>query len=178
MLLYNGHSGEHYSLIYNKSGVDINGDTTKGNSLIYIPTEAEMATMLWADETSQAAFNDYIKADKYLSANRGKFAERNSHSMPFVHRLDLHVAQAFYYDKSSDRRVELTLDIMNLTNLLCRSWGMVYRTSNWALSPVTVTELKQDGDNYRPVYKFNGAEFTTDDILSRWHMQIGVRVVF
>ena len=178
MLLYNGHSGEHYSLIYNKSGFDVNNDTTKGNSLIYIPTEAEMATMDWADETSQAAFNDYIKADKYLSANRGKFTERNSHSLPFVHRLDLHVAQAFYYDKSSDRRVELTLDIMNLTNLLCRSWGMVYRTSNWALSPVTVTELKQDGDNYRPVYKFNGAEFTTDDILSRWHMQIGVRVVF
>ena len=178
MLLYNGHSGEHYSLIYNKSGVDINGDTTKGNSLIYIPTEAEMATMLWADDTSKAAFNDYIKADKYLSANRGKFAERNSHSLPFVHRLDLHVAQAFYYDKSSNRRVELTLDIVNLTNLLCRSWGMVYRTSNWALSPVTVTELEQDGDNYRPVYKFNGAAYTTDDILSRWHMQIGVRVLF
>lgn len=178
MLLYNGHSGEHYSLIYNKSGVDINNDTTKGNSLIYIPTEAEMATMLWADETSQAAFNDYIKADKYLSANRGKFAERNSHSLPFVHRLDLHVAQAFYYDKSSNRRVELTLDVMNLTNLLCRSWGMVYRTSNWALSPVTVTKLEQEEDNYRPIYKFNGAEFTTDDILSRWHMQIGLRVVF
>jgi hypothetical protein len=88
------------------------------------------------------------------------------------------VAQAFYYDKSSDRRVELTLDIMNLTNLLCRSWGMVYRTSNWALSPVTVTELEQDGDNYRPVYKFNGAAYTTDDVLSRWRMQIGIRVVF
>lgn len=177
MLLYNGHSGEHYSLIYNKSGFDVNNDTTKGNSLIYIPTEAEMATMC-EDETSQAAFNDYIKADKYLSANRGKFAERNSHSLPFVHRLDLHVAQAFYYDKNSDRRVELTLDIMNLTNLLCRSWGMVYRTSNWALSPVTITELKQDGDNYRPVYKFNGAAYTTDDVLSRWRMQIGIRVVF
>lgn len=177
MLLYNGHSGEHYSLTYAKGKVDINGDSYNGNSLIYIPTEAELATMC-EDETSQTAFNDYIKADKYLSANRGKFAERNSHSLPFVHRLDLHVAQAFYYDKSSDRRVELTLDIMNLTNLLCRSWGMVYRTSNWALSPVTVTELEQDGDNYRPRYKFNGAEFTTDDILSRWHMQIGIRVVF
>jgi hypothetical protein len=55
---------------------------------------------------------------------------------------------------------------------------MVYRTSNWALSPVTVTEVKQVGDNYRPVYKFNGAAYTTDDILSRWHMQIGVRVLF
>ena len=55
---------------------------------------------------------------------------------------------------------------------------MNYRTSNWTLSPLTVTELEQVENNYRPVYKFNGAEYTTDDILSRWHMQIGVRVVF
>lgn len=178
MLLYNGHSGEHYSLTYAKGKVDVNGDSYNGNSLIYIPTEAEMATMLWADETSQAAYNDYIKEDGYLSANRGKFAERNSHSLPFVHRLDLHVAQAFYFDTKSDRRMELTLDIINLGNLINRSWGMVHRTSNWALSPVTVTELQQVDGGYRPVYKFNGANYTTDDILSRWHMQLGVRVVF
>ena len=178
MLLYNGHSGEHYSLTYAKGKVDINGDSYNGNSLIYIPTEAEMESMRWADDSSKESFNSYIKADKYLSSHRGKFAERNSHSLPFVHRLDLHVAQAFYFDKSSNRRAELTLDVINLTNLLCRSWGMNYRTTNWTLSPLTVTELEQVENNYRPVYKFNGAEYTTDDILSRWHMQIGVRVVF
>lgn len=178
MLLYNGHSGEHYSLIYNKSGVDANGDTAKGNSLIYIPTEAEMERLKWADDTSKDAFNSYIQADKYLSANRGKFAERNSHSLPFVHRLDLHVAQAFYFDTKSDRRVEATLDVINLTNLLCRSWGMVHRTSNWALAPITVTELTHVDGGYVPTYKFNGANYTTDDILSRWHIQIGVRVIF
>lgn len=178
MLLYNGYSGEHYSLTYAKGAVDVNGDSYKGNSLIYIPTEEEMSTMLWADDKSQAAFNDYIKADGYLSCNRGKFAERNSHSLPFVHRLDLHLAQSFYFDHSSQRRVELTLDVMNLTNLLSRSWGLVHRTSNWTLSPVTVTELQAIDGGYRPVYKFNGADYTVDDILSRWHMQLGVRVVF
>lgn len=178
MLLYNGHSGEHYSLTYAKGKVDVNGDSYKGNSLIYIPTEAEMATMLWADDTSAAAFNDYIKKDGYLSSHRGKFAERNSHSLPFVHRLDLHFAQAFYFSKSSSRRVELSLDIINLSNLLSRSWGLVHRTSSWTLSPVTVTELQQTDGGYRPVYKFNGAQYTVDDIASRWHMQIGVKVVF
>lgn len=178
MLLYNGHSGEHYSLTYAKGKVDINGDSYNGNSLIYIPTEAEMESMSWADDSSMESFNSYINEDKYLRSHRGKFAERNSHSLPFVHRLDLHVAQAFYFDKSSNRRAELTLDVINLTNLLCRSWGMSYRTSNWTLSPLTVTELEQVENNYRPVYKFNGAKYTTDDILSRWHMQIGVRVVF
>lgn len=178
MLLYNGYSGEHYSLTYAKGKVDENGDTYKGNSLIYIPTEGEMGSMLWADETSAAAFNDYIKGDKYLSANRGKFAERNSHSLPFVHRLDLHIAQSFYFSKSSSRRVEVSLDVLNLSNLISRSWGMVYRTSNWTLSPVTITELQKVDGGYRPVYKFNGSEYTTNDIASRWHMQIGVKVVF
>ena len=178
MLLYNGHSGEHYSLTYYKGGKDVNGDSYKGNSLIYIPTEAEMESMLWADETSQQSYNDYIKGDKYLRTHRGKFAERNSHSLPFEHRLDLHIAQAFYFDHSSQRRVELTCDVINLANLLSRSWGMVHRTSNWTLSPLTVTELQSVEGGYRPVYKFTESNYTTDDVLSRWRMQIGVRVVF
>ena len=178
MLLYNGNSGEHYSLTYAKGKVDVNGDSYRGNSLIYIPTEEEMPTMLWADDTSSAAFNDYIKSDKYLQMNRGKFAERNSHSLPFVHRLDLHFAQSFYFSKHSSRRVDLSLDVVNLSNLLNRSWGLVYRTSNWTLSPVTVTELREVEGGYRPVYKFNGASYTLDNIASRWHMQIGVKVVF
>lgn len=178
MLLYNGHSGEHYSLTYYKGGKDVNGDTYKGNSLIYIPTEAEMESMLWADDSSMERYNDYIKGDKYLRTHRGKFAERNSHSLPFEHRLDLHIAQALYFDKGSDRRVEFTCDVINLSNLLSRSWGMVHRTSNWTLSPLTVTELQSVEGGYRPVYKFTEANYTTDDVLSRWRMQIGIRVVF
>ncbi|MBO7242795.1 MAG: TonB-dependent receptor, partial [Alistipes sp.] len=177
MLLYNGHSGDHYSLTYANSK-DINGDTYKGNTLMYIPTEAEMANISWADDSSAAAFNSYIKGDKYLRANRGKFAERNSHSLPFVHRLDLHIAQSFYFDNKSDRRVELSLDILNLSNLISRSWGLVHRTSNWSLSPVTITELKEVEGGYEPVYKFTGADSTVDEIASRWHMQIGLRIVF
>jgi hypothetical protein len=178
MLLYNGHSGEHYSLTYYKGGKDVNGDTYKGNSLIYIPTEAEMESMSWADDTSKDSFNNYIKGDKYLRSHRGKFAERNSHSLPFEHRLDLHIAQGLYFDPKSERRVELTCDIINLTNLLSRSWGLVHRTSNWTLSPLTVTELQSVDGGYRPVYKFTEAKYTTDDVLSRWRMQIGIRVVF
>jgi hypothetical protein len=55
---------------------------------------------------------------------------------------------------------------------------MVYRTSNWTLSPVTITDLQEVDGGYRPVYKFNGAEYTVNDIASRWHMQLGVKVEF
>ena len=164
---------------YNAKGkVDVNGDSYLGNSLIYIPTKEEMNTMLWADDTSMAAFEKYISSDKYLLSHRGKFAERNSHSLPFESRLDLHIAQSFYFDRKSSRRVELSLDIINLGNLLSRSWGLVHRTSNWSLSPISVTELQEVDGGYRPVYKFNGANYTLDDVASRWHMQVGVRVVF
>ncbi len=178
MLLYNGYSGEHYSLTYVRGKVDANGDTYRGNSLIYIPTKEEMSSMLWADDRSAEAFNAYIEGDKYLRTHRGSFAERNSHSLPFESRLDLHVAQSFYFDKKSSRRVEVSLDVINLGNLISRSWGLVHRTSNWALSPVTITELQGVDGGYRPVYKFTGAEYTVNDIASRWHMQLGVRVVF
>ena len=80
--------------------------------------------------------------------------------------------------KQSDRRIELSLDVLNLTNLISRSWGLVHRTSNWALSPVVVTELREVEGGYRPVYEFKGAQYTVDDVMSRWHMQLGVRVVF
>ena len=72
----------------------------------------------------------------------------------------------------------LKKDVANLGNLISRSWGLVHRTSNWTLSPVTITELQSTEGGYRPVYKFNGASHTVDDIASRWHMQIGLRVVF
>ena len=134
--------------------------------------------MLWADDSSAEAFNDYIEADKYLRSHRGEFAERNSHSLPFESHLDLHIGQSFYFDKQSSRRVELTLDIINFGNLLSRNWGLTYRTSNWTLSPVTITELKASDDDYRPVYKFTGAQYTMNDVLSRWHMQLGLKVVF
>ena len=178
MLLFNGYSGEHYSLTYGKGKVDVNGDSYRGNSLIYIPTSDEMNTMLWADDTSKEAFNAYIESDKYLLSHRGQFAERNSHSLPFESHIDLHFGQSFYFDKTSSRRVELTLDIINLGNLLCRNWGLSYRTSNWTLSPITVDALEATENGYRPVYRFTGADYTMDDITSRWHMQLGVKVVF
>ncbi len=142
---------------------------------MYIPARDEMDRTLWADDSSKQAFDDYIESDPYLRSHR---AERNSHSLPFEHRVDIHLAQDFYFGRNTSRRVQLSLDILNVGNLLCRSWGTTWRTSNWTLSPVTVTGLEAVEGGFRPVYKFTGASATRDDILSRWHMQLGVRVVF
>ena len=61
-----------------------------------------------------------------------------------------------------------------LGNLLCRHWGAYYNVSNVRLQPVTISAT-EDG---QAVYRFTGAEISPNDLLSRWHMQIGARIVF
>jgi hypothetical protein len=141
---------------------------------MYIPTESEMQNMLFADDTSREKWNNYIEDNAYLSTHRGSFAERNAMQTPMEHRLDLHLAHGFYFGAASGRKVELSLDVMNLGNLLCRHWGAYYNVSNVRLQPVTISAA-EDG---QAVYRFTGAEISPSDLLSRWHMQIGARIVF
>lgn len=178
-LIYQGYSGMRYSPTYYKNGNDVNGDTYRGNSTIYIPTEAELAVMDFESESQRTAFNDYINQHRALRNNRGKYAARNSLIAPFEHHIDLHFAQDFYFSKYNSRKVQVTLDIMNLTNIFNRNWGAVYFLDDWKLSPVEVTALNDDGKgNKTPSYRFVGGEISRNDLLSRWRMQLGVRVVF
>jgi hypothetical protein len=50
------------------------------------------------------------------------------------------------------------------------TWGETY----WEIQGF----LKSYTEIFAPVYKFTDAPLTTDNLLSRWRMQIGVRVVF
>ena len=81
--------------------------------------------------------------------------------------------------ESLGAHLQITLDIMNLTNLFNRNWGAAYFLDDWKLSPVEVTALTDDGKgNKTPSYRFVGGEISQNDLLSRWRMQLGVRVVF
>ncbi|MBQ7311533.1 MAG: TonB-dependent receptor [Alistipes sp.] len=178
-LIYQGYSGMRYTPTYYKNGVDVNGDTYRGNTTIYIPTEAELAAMTFESADQRVAFNEYIMQHRALRDNRGKYAERNCLVAPFEHHVDLHFAQDFYFSKHNSRKVQITLDIMNLTNALNKNWGAVYFLDDWKLSPVEVTALTDDGKgNKTPSYRFVGGEISKNDLLSRWSMQLGLRVVF
>ena len=172
-LVYQMTSGQRYSLCFGES-VDFNGDGAFGSTLMYIPTEAEMQGMLFADDTSREKWNNYIEADSYLNSHRGSFAERNAMQSPMEHRLDMHLSHGFYFSRQSNRKLELSLDIINIGNMICRHWGAYYNVSNVRLQPVSITSV----DNGQPVYRFTGAVASPSDLLSRWHMQIGARVVF
>lgn len=187
-VIYNGFSGSRYSLTMNEKA-DFNGDGQNGNSLLYIPTDAELDKMNFVDvtdkngnvtmsaEANRQAFKQWIENDSYAKNHRGQVAERNSNLSPWEHEIDLHLAQTIYNIESIGK-LEFTFDIINFANMLNKKWGANY-SSAYNLSPLTVTSLNTDANGNRTAnYIYNNAEISKDDIYSRWHCQVGVRLTF
>ena len=176
-LLYQGYSGMRYSLTY--AGEDANNDSSNGNTTIYVPTADELQAMEFESEEQRTAFGEYIEATPALRRSRGKFLARNALQTPFEHHLDLHIAQDIYFGPNTSRKVQISLDVINLGSLISKDWGASYYTSKYRLSPVEVCDKITDADGNRtPKYRFVGGEVSRNDLLSRWRMQVGVRVVF
>jgi hypothetical protein len=141
---------EGYSLgraSYTYSG-DLNGDGGTSNDLIYIPRDAsemnfEQFTASGATFTAAqqaAAWEAFIQQDKYLSANRGKYAERNGIKLPMVFRADLSIVQDVFTDISGIRNgLQFRIDFLNVGNFVSdflnrnfgwdvgKSWGVGQR---------------------------------------------------
>ena len=177
-LLYQGYSGMRYSLTY-ASTSDANNDGSYGNTTIYVPTAEELQAMQFEDESHRAAFGHYIEETPALRRSRGQFLGRNALQTPFEHHLDLHIAQDVYFGAESTRKVQISLDVINLGSLFSKDWGASYYTSKYRLSPVEIYNYTTNANGNRtPQYRFVGGSVSRNDLLSRWRMQLGVRVVF
>lgn len=179
-LTYNGFTGQRYSLTMNESA-DFNGDSRRGNSLLYIPTADELTHMNFGTEADRAKFGEWIEGNSYAKNHRGQYSERNAVSAPWENHFDFHFAQAFYYLKEKGSKVEFTVDITNVANLLNKKWGTYY-SSAYNENILTVGSVATEGaDNQKvatPTYSFLGYSPTRSDVSSRWHMQLGLRVTF
>ena len=176
-LTYEGQSGQRYCYTYSEDA-DFNGDGQKGNSLMYIPTVNEIGYMSWASAEDAQKFENFIRSDSYLSSHRGQYSERNAGIAPFEHHFDLHVSQNFIYDKKNNRKVELMLDVKNISNMFNRAWGLYYGAA-YNRSPLKVTDVTKVGDGYVPTYKWYGqTAVTLSDFYSRWRCQLGLRLTF
>jgi len=177
-------------------GGDLNNDGGTSNDLIYIPkTKAEMnfqaytvsgRTFTAAEQAD--AWEAYIQQDKYLSANRGKYAERGAVIMPMVYRADLSFAQQLFTNIGGKKNtLEFRVDILNVGNLLDSDYG-VGKTFN-STQPLVVPSSTQGGPasaDGRPQYRLRN--FGTDLISSTyratagvsdvWRMQFGLRYIF
>jgi hypothetical protein len=192
-LVYNGQSGQRYSYVYADKG-NINGEGENPGNLIWIPTAAseinfvdivkdgavvKTAAEQWTD------LNAFIESDKYLSENRGSYAERNGARLPFENIIDFKFAQDFYLTASGKKHLlQLTFDIFNFTNLLNKEWGARQYITNDAFQLVTFTGFEADGTT--PKFNYTG-KTSVDDIYnisdsgvnsSRWQGQIGIRYTF
>ncbi|CAM1347716.1 TonB-dependent receptor [Tenacibaculum crassostreae] len=159
-------------------GGDINNDGSTINDLLYVPTSSEVTQMQFTNPAQVAAFEEYIKQDDYLSSRRGQYVERYGALAPWRGKWDLKILQDFNFNVSSEKQntIQLSIDILNVGNLLNSDWGVVQQPNN--LQPLSVN---LDGTN-TPTYSFTPNSSTTfgfdSSLLSRWQMQLGVRYIF
>ena len=192
-------------------GNDLNGDGNSGNDLIYIPRNSGEINLIDVGSYNSATMsgtttgtakdprtssqiwtqlNNFINQDHYLSRHRGQYAEANAVVFPFYKDLDLNVTQDFYIDshighETQKHTLRLTVDIINVGNLLNRNWGLV-KLQN------TTTPLTFEGmaaDHKTPLFSFPYADATNfvplvnsysnnTGIISRWQMQFGIKYMF
>jgi Carboxypeptidase regulatory-like domain len=180
-----GSGGNRYSFIY--SG-DVNGDGQGGNDLIYIPrNQSEIVLEPFVDVSGNTIsvadqwnrLNAFIEQDPYLSKHRGQIAERFGAVNPWYNDVDLRVLQDFSFGGGGRRHTfQLSVDVLNIGNLIDSDWGVREVASSSATSPLSLSPTTPFDANGAPVLRFNGTSqtFVADPgLLSRWRAQLGVR---
>jgi len=180
-----GAGGNRYSFIY--SG-DVNGDGQSGNDLIYIPrNQNEINFDPYTDANGNVvtpaqqwdAFNAFIEQDNYLRSHRGQIADRFGAVNPWFSNIDLRILQDFSLNFAGQRHTfQISLDVLNVANLLNSNWGVRKIANAAALSPLKLVRFNSDG---APVFNFTGPPKTFIDypgLNSRWRAQIGLRYFF
>jgi hypothetical protein len=168
--------GGRFSYTY---GGDINGDGSGANDLIYIPTSAEIATMIFTGAGQGTAYDNYINQDSYLSGRRGQYAERYGALSPWVGRWDFKFLQDYNFKFSSasnkTNTIQFSIDVLNLGNLLNSDWGLVQ-------VPTSVQPIGVSVTGNVPTYTFNSSQTKTFNydasLASRWQAQFGIRYIF
>lgn len=179
-LIYQGQSGSPYSLVY--SG-DINGDNGTSNDLIFIPTDAQvdqmqfLGTDAYTAEQQRANLKQWLATTRYVKDHRGEYFERYGDNLPFESHFDFHFGQKFGIRTGKYvHALELTLDIMNVANLLNKDWGRTFSSgyNSEFVSPIT---YKGDG-----VFQFaNPSDMPLkypSSYYSRWRGQVGLKYTF
>lgn len=179
-VFYNGSSAGGYSFHYAN---DMNGDGYS-TDLIYIPKEkGDIKFVSAADED---AFFKFIEQDKYLSKNKGNYAEAYSARAPWLHRFDLRLAQDFSIQAAGTKNtLQFSVDFLNFGNLINSEWGVpknMVVANNGRI-------LRYEGKDASNVPSFSMAKDSNGQYLSEsystnyhfsqtWRLQFGVRYFF
>jgi hypothetical protein len=183
---FSGAGGNRYSFTY---AGDVNGDGNGGNDLIYIPRSQNEITFVSYNDAGGnavtpaeqwAAFDAFVRQDDYLNSHRGQIAERNGGINPWFSNVDLKLMQDMTVPLGGQAHtLQLSVDILNVLNMLNSDWGVRSVASPAATSPL---QFKGFDNNGVPTFNFDRTikkTFIDDPGLdSRWQMQVGLRYMF
>jgi Carboxypeptidase regulatory-like domain/TonB dependent receptor len=178
-------SGSPYTYTY---AGDLNRDASATNDLFFVPKDkaqinlvdikdSKGAVVVTADEQWQQ-LNNYIQNDTYLSERRGQFSERNGARTPWNAQTDVRITQGFKFGK---QLIQLSLDIINVGNLINADWGKQYFVSNTLNSSyqiATVASVTNDVATFRFNDPKGNTPYQVDPIASKWQGQLGLRWIF
>ncbi|MBR9990121.1 MAG: TonB-dependent receptor, partial [Gemmatimonadetes bacterium] len=183
---YIGSSGTNYSYVYdgdvNADGYEASYASNRYNDLLYVPQNAADITL--TNPADWALLDQFISTESCLNANRGSIIERNACEAPWQNRLDTRFT--FRVPTLRTQRAEISLDILNVLNLVNQDWGVI-RGQPFSAQPLL--ELRGwDVANNRGIFQptsfvdldadNNADALSTFTGSSRWQMQLGVRYVF
>ena len=176
-VFYAGTSGRPYTMVYSNS--DVNADGRNGNDLVYLPTATDALTY------TGGTYNDLLLfvtgGDGCLGTFVGQILPRNACRAPWTNTLDAKFKVELPYKRY---RTEISIDILNMLNLLDRFSGIInYASNNQIFQPVTIPASPTPtspvtGYNITTLVSPTFTRFNRDDLRSRWQIQLGARVRF
>jgi hypothetical protein len=172
---YNGQNGQPYTIVFNG---DANGDGVTTNDIVYVPASPDQIVLI---NGTWDQLNTYINNDCGMRDHRGTIPIRNACHAPWINSLDFRYGVNI--PTGGRTKVELTMDVFNLLNLLNKNWGWsFYPNLNspitigyGGLNPATGKETLNLSTIASPTFQ---GTFNRDDLRSRWQAQFGMRLRF
>lgn len=178
---------------------DMNNDGI-AQDLLYIPAdraeldrfhfqEYTVGNRTFSAEEQREAFWKFIHQDSYLKKRKGKYTEAYGAYLPWYDRFNLRLVQDVHVNRGNASHIlQVSLDMMNIGNLLNSSWGC-QQDAGACNNGNLLQYMKMDRNN-EPVYTFRSITVNESPELpvrstwvSRhtgqcWQMMIGVRYIF
>ncbi|ODU46144.1 MAG: Oar protein [Lysobacteraceae bacterium SCN 69-48] len=189
-MFYEGRSGRPFSYIFYN---DANGDGDPGrtnqagyfNDLFYVPSGP--GDVLWTGGAAmEQSFFNWLAEHPELNAYRGQIAPANAFRTKWVNNFDVRISQelpGFF----AGHKTELSLDIMNIGNLLNKNWGLIEdygfnatsRVANYAgIDPATGKYVYNfTGTATDPAIQENNNDKGNTGV-SRWSVMVGFKYRF
>ena len=181
-LFYEGRSGLPFSYIYYN---DINGDGASTNDLFYVPN-GRGDVLFTGGAAMEDSFFTWLAQNPDLARYAGQVVPGNSGQAQWINNFDLRISQqvpAFF----EGHKAELTLDLMNVGNLLNKKWGVIedygfyqtMRVANYAgIDPTTGKYVYEfSGNTDTPGVQENNNDKGNTGV-SRWSVMATLKYSF